>query len=100
MINDGSDAAARECCERCDDLERQLAEERAASDAALAALGVVFAAGEESARNQLGLPSRSQQPPRRRGHLRSLNTVVLTAPLGGGRRSLHLAREETAARPL
>ena len=56
---------------RCADLEQQLAEERASAETALrAALSVVFAAGEESARIQLGLPVRHQTS--RCGHLRGL----------------------------
>lgn len=112
------EAECRMLQERCSDLERLLAAEQAA-------LQAVFAAGEESARIQMGLPV---QRPNRRGHLRGLSAVVLFAMLaaaalhtavhGGmrvhaGRRPsaaaaavwgrtgvLCLAREETPARPL
>ena len=110
--------------QRCAALEQQLAEEQAAAEAALS---VVYAAGEENARIQLGLPVQRQPPRRRRGHLRGLSAIVLFGMLatvafhavayGGlrahsGRRpyataaslgadgALRLAREGAPARPL
>lgn len=89
MLED-RDEECRVLRQRCADLERQLAEERAGAETALrAALSVVFAAGEESARIQLGLPVQRQPSPRRRGHLRGLSAVVLFAMLAPG--ALHTA---------
>ena len=92
MTSDGSatraqqDNSSEECRvlrQRCADLEQQLAKERAGAETALrAALSVVFAAGEESARIQLGLPIQRQQRPHR-GHLRGLDTAVPGAFQGG-----------------
>ncbi len=64
---------------RCEDLERQLAEEHGAGDAALK---VTWGAAEDSTLHRLGLPSPRQEiTPRRRGHLRGANGIVLVAVL-------------------
>ncbi len=65
---------------RCEDLERQLAEEHDAGDAALK---VTWDAAEDSTLHRLGLPSPRQEiTPRRRGHLRGANGILIVAMLG------------------
>ncbi len=66
---------------RCEDLERQLAEEHDAGDAALK---VTWDAAEDSTLHRLGLPSPRQEitPRHRRGHLRGAYGILIVAMLG------------------
>ncbi len=65
---------------RCEDLERQLAEEHGAGDAAL---NITWDAAEDSTLHRLGLPSPRQEiTPRRRGHLRGANGILVVVVLG------------------